>query len=439
MTNLSSLSKAQASVLASGVCVLSLAAALVALGGMPTDGQIVWIGFGVAMVAVILLGYALWSLRKLGTSIARAAQVCVDASHGNLESRIIARPDGGSMGQLQTGVNNMLDIVDAFVREASASMEYVSHGKHFRKVLTRGMPGSFRNGAIVINAGSDAMNEKVQTLAKFAKSFGITMDGVAHKLLEAGGKLGNDAQEMSAASARTIQQSATVAAASEEAAVNVQTVASAAEELSASISEISRQVQQSSSIIQEGVREADRTNNQIGIMVGAAQKIGNVVKLISEIASQTNLLALNATIEAARAGEAGKGFAVVASEVKNLANQTAKATDEIGLNITEMQSVTEVSVEAVKAIGTTIGRMNEISTGIASAIEEQGAATQEIARNVQEASAGTAEVSANVVGINDAATSTGAASGRVSEESGNILREVETLRSEVSKFLEAIK
>jgi methyl-accepting chemotaxis protein len=251
-------------------------------------------------------------------------------------------------------------------------------------------------------------------------------------------ELSTDAGTLAGAAQETTEQSTAVSAASEQAAVNVQTVASAADELSSSIAEINRQVSQSLTITTQGVEEAQRTNAKIQLLADAAQRIGDVVKLINDIANQTNLLALNATIEAARAGEAGKGFAVVASEVKNLANQTAKATDEIGSNITEMQHATSESVQAVQHIGETIGQMSDISTGIASAMEEQGAATQEIARNVQQASAGTAEVSSNTIGILEAARNAGRAASRVNDVSRQIGAQVDILRHEVSTFLKSI-
>jgi methyl-accepting chemotaxis protein len=171
----------------------------------------------------------------------------------------------------------------------------------------------------------------------------------------------------------------------------------------------------------------------------AAQKIGDVVKLISDIASQTNLLALNATIEAARAGDAGKGFAVVASEVKSLANQTAKATEEISAQVASMQGATNDAVQAIHSIGGTIGTINEIATTIASAVEEQGAATQEIARNVQEAAQGTGQVSSNIVGVNQAASETGAASSQVLASAEELGKQAETLRADVDQFLANIR
>nr|WP_298690306.1 methyl-accepting chemotaxis protein [uncultured Dongia sp.] len=434
MTNLSSLSKAIGAV--AGIVATVVIAAMLHFVLGPQLGN--WVAIGETILVAALATLSLWWLHRARVGVKDAVRVCENAFHGNLEARILAPRDGGELGALQANTDNMLDIVDAFVRESAASMEYASQGKTFRKVLTRGLPGAFKNGAETINAGTASMDQRVRDLAEFAKNFGAKMDEVVRSLTTASTELAVDAQTMSSAAEETSQQSTVVAAASEEASVNVQTVASAAEELSSSISEISRQVTQSMTITNQGVGEAERTNKQIQMLSVAAQRIGDVVKLINDIANQTNLLALNATIEAARAGEMGKGFAVVASEVKNLATQTAKATEEISSSITEMQRATNESVEAVQHIGQTISQMNEISTGIASAMEEQGAATQEIARNVQQASAGTAEVSSNIVGITEAARDTGKSAVRVKDVSGQISTQVEVLQTEVAAFLKSI-
>jgi methyl-accepting chemotaxis protein len=243
------------------------------------------------------------------------------------------------------------------------------------------------------------------------------------------------AQSMSATAEETNRQSTAVAAASEQAATNVQTVASAAEELSASIREIQQQMTNSARIAQQAVEQVDRTDTTVTGLVQAADKIGEVVNLISDIASQTNLLALNATIEAARAGEAGKGFAVVASEVKNLANQTAKATEEIGQQIAAMQTATGESVQAIRGIGETIKQISEVTTTVASAVEEQGAATQEISRNVQQAAAGTQEVSSNITGVSQAATQTGTAAGQVLNAARELAQQGQQLNTEIDGFL----
>ena len=196
---------------------------------------------------------------------------------------------------------------------------------------------------------------------------------------------------------------------------------------------------QASEIARSAVEEAQRTNDTVNTLAEASQKIGQVVQLIQDIASQTNLLALNATIEAARAGDAGKGFAVVASEVKSLANQTAKATEDIAGQIGSIQSVTEQAVSAIQNVGGTISRISEISTAIASAVEEQGAATQEIARNTQEASKGTEQVTTNISGVNRAAGETGVAATQVLSSAEKLGHQSEALRRDVGEFLEKIR
>jgi methyl-accepting chemotaxis protein len=205
------------------------------------------------------------------------------------------------------------------------------------------------------------------------------------------------------------------------------------------VSEISRQVHESSKIADEAVAQARKTDARILELSNSAGRIGDVVKLITEIAAQTNLLALNATIEAARAGEAGKGFAIVAQEVKALANQTAKATDEIGMQISAMQTATQDSVTAIKEIGVTIGRISEIAGAIAAAVEEQGAATQEISRNVQEAARGTTEVANNIANVNRGASETGSASSQVLHSARSLSSESAQLRTQVQGFVDTVR
>jgi methyl-accepting chemotaxis protein len=282
-------------------------------------------------------------------------------------------------------------------------------------------------------------SERREAMLALASRFEQTVGGVVSEVISSAQQLQVTAQTMTATAEETSRQSTAVAAASEQTTQNVQTVASATEELSASIHEISGQVTESSRIVADAVRQADETNAKVQSLAAAAQKIGDVVRLISDIAGQTNLLALNATIEAARAGEAGKGFAVVASEVKTLATQTAKATDEIGGQIRAIQEATGASAEAIAAITVTINRVNEISTAIASAVEEQGAATQEISRNVQQAAQGTTEVSSNIASVTQAAGETGAAASQVLTAAGALSRGGAALKEQVGEFLRTIR
>ena len=284
-----------------------------------------------------------------------------------------------------------------------------------------------------------AEEEKRQMMMKMADDFEASVGQVVELVSSASVEMRTSSETMGTNASTATRQSAAVAAASEEASANVQTVATAAEELSASIAEISRQVSQASRIASGAVQQAQETNVKVQGLADAADKIGEVVALITDIADQTNLLALNATIEAARAGDAGKGFAVVASEVKNLANQTAKATEEISAQIGGIQTATQEAVEAIAAIGKTISEIDEVAAGIASAVEQQGAATQEIARNVEQAAAGTQEVSSNIVGVSQAANDTGEAAERIHTAAEDLSRHSDTLRAEVDKFLNSVR
>jgi methyl-accepting chemotaxis protein len=276
-----------------------------------------------------------------------------------------------------------------------------------------------------MNQTADAFEAKVGSLVSMLSS-GAT-------------ELQVTAQSMSATATQTNDQATTVAAAAEEASAGVQTVAAAAEELTSSIQEISRQVSQSAKITGKAVDDARRTDAIVRALADGAQKIGDVVQIITGIAAQTNLLALNATIEAARAGDAGKGFAVVASEVKSLANQTSKATEEIGSQIAQIQSATGEAVSSIKAIGMTIHEVNVIASNIAAAVEEQGAATAEIARNVQQTAASTQEVTTTITGVSRAANDTGAAAGQVLNAASDLSQQAEQLTGEVGRFIAGVR
>jgi methyl-accepting chemotaxis protein len=284
-----------------------------------------------------------------------------------------------------------------------------------------------------------AQERGLATRIKLADSFERSVAEIVKSVSSSAAELRTMAQSMSATAEEANHQATTVAGVSEQTSANVRTVATAAEELSSSTGEISRQVAHSSRVLQTAVEEAKRTSTQIKGLVEAAHQIGRVVDLINGIASQTNLLALNATIEAARAGEAGKGFTVVASEVKTLANQTAKATEEISARIGDIQKATGDTVSAIDNILDTIVEINQIATTIATAIDEQGTTTQEIARNVQQAAQGTQEVSNNIMGVTRAASETGAAASQVLGAASALSKQSEALRTEVDCFLAEVR
>jgi methyl-accepting chemotaxis protein len=284
-----------------------------------------------------------------------------------------------------------------------------------------------------------AEGERRAGMLSLADKFEHAIGGIVGTVASSATEMQSTAQGMSGIAGEAKRRATAVAAAATEATANVQTVASAAEELTASIGEIGQQVNRSAAIAGNAAEQAKRTNLTVADLAAGAAKIGEVVQLIQDIASQTNLLALNATIEAARAGEAGKGFAVVASEVKNLASQTAKATDDIRAQIAGIQGTTGEAVTAIQAIATTIEEVNEIAGSIAAAVNEQGAATQEIARNVQQAAAGTNEVSANISGVNEASGEVGDAAGQVLSSAGELSEQAERLRREVETFLATVR
>jgi methyl-accepting chemotaxis protein len=288
-------------------------------------------------------------------------------------------------------------------------------------------------------AEEEAKRRRAETIDRLVHAFDEVASQVLRTVASAATELDTTARQMADTARRTAVQATTVASAAEQTSANVQTVATATEEMTTSIKEIGTQVSRSASIASRAVNEASRTNLTVKGLAEAAQRIGDVVALITNIASQTNLLALNATIEAARAGEAGKGFAVVASEVKSLANQTAKATEDISAQIAAIQEATSGAVTAIGGISGTIAEMNDISTGIAAAIEQQSAAVDEIARNIQQAAAGTQQVSGNIADVTHTASETGAASNQVLSAAGDLSRQSETLNREVEQFLTGIR
>ncbi|HEY0835470.1 MAG TPA: methyl-accepting chemotaxis protein [Azospirillum sp.] len=348
---------------------------------------------------------------------------------------VVGKPLGRAITTIQalTSGNHSVEVTD---RDREDEIGAIAKALHLFKESAVRMSGMEEQRRQEERRAAD---QRRQELNRLAESFEGTVGGVVRDVTAQSDRMRSNAQDLSAIAAETDRQAVAVAAASDQASANVQTVAAAAEELARSIAEINERIAHSSRMAADAVGEVEKTNTTVAGLAAAAQKIGDVVSLIQSIASQTNLLALNATIEAARAGEAGKGFAVVASEVKNLANQTAKATEDISAQIAEMQAVSGNAVGAIQAIGRIMVGINETVTAIAAAAEEQGAATREISRNVQQAAAGTHEVSANIGGVTKAAGETGSMAGLSRTAADELSRQSNQLRQEVERFVATIR
>jgi len=363
---------------------------------------------GAAIVAGVAVGFYL--VRDVSRGIASIVQPMQALGRGELAAEVPHRGE-------KTEIGTMADALQVF-KEALIAKKAADEAAA---------------------ADAEAKIERGRRVDGITRDFESMIGEIVETVSSASTQLEASAGTLSSTAERSQQLTTAVAAASEEASTNVQSVASATEEMASSVNEISRQVQESARMATEAVDQARKTNDRVSELSKAAARIGDVVELINTIAGQTNLLALNATIEAARAGEAGRGFAVVASEVKALAEQTAKATGEIGQQITGIQAATQDSVGAIQEISGTIERLSEISSTIAAAVEEQGAATQEISRNVQQAAQGTQQVSSNITDVQRGASETGSASSQVLAAAQSLSGDSNRLKLEVGKFLTSVR
>jgi methyl-accepting chemotaxis protein len=371
------------------------------------------INFGLAIVVMIaIIGSVMFSFFGIARPMTRLNGALGQMAGGNLDIVIPGADRGDEIGDLAKTVAVIRENAELKAREEAEAK---------------------------VKQDQVAAKQRKADMVKLADNFESAVGEIVETVSSASTELEASASTLTATAARSQELTTMVAAASEEASTNVQSVASATEEMTSSVNEISRQVQESARMANEAVDQARKTNDRVSELSKAASRIGDVVELINTIAGQTNLLALNATIEAARAGEAGRGFAVVASEVKALAEQTAKATGEIGQQITGIQAATQESVNAIKEISGTIERLSEISSTIAAAVEEQGAATQEISRNVQQAAQGTMQVSSHITDVQRGASETGSASSQVLSAAQSLSGDSNRLKLEVGEFLNSVR
>lgn len=364
-------------------------------------------------------------------------------SAGDVSARVVNWDEYGALSKTLIAFNRALDLMDAYVREAGASLEAAAKGAYHRQFLTHGMVGDFARGAQIINDTSAEMQAREQSVKiqrrELADNFERQVMEIVTSLSAATAQTTDSAAKLMAQANETQSLSSGVAAAAEQVTGNVQTVAAAAEEMSASVQEIASQVGVSSGKTGEALTSAEDASRRINALSEASETIGEVVNLISDIAEQTNLLALNATIEAARAGEAGKGFAVVASEVKSLAQQTARATGDISAQIQSILERTGRSVTAVKEIGEAISDLGDVSSSIAAATEQQTSTTVEISSSMQEAFRGTQDVSGNISQVNETASHTLAQAKELTSAAEDLKEQTGMLKDRSHAFLETIR
>ncbi|MGE3165565.1 MAG: methyl-accepting chemotaxis protein [Planctomycetota bacterium] len=379
-------------------------------------------------------------------AIEKATAVCSAAAHGDIDRRVLDIDEQSSLAGFLHSINQLLDLTEAYVREAGAALRHASEGKFYRKVLPRGLHGAFARSAELINQATSVMEGKTAELARshqqrleLAASFEECVKGAVVRVAEAATNLRETAESLAGTADDTRDRARAVSEASQAASRSVVAVAAGAEQMTACSREVTRQTSQATTAAEQAVRDADHTSTTVRGLSSGSKRIESVLGIITTVASQTRLLALNATIEAARAGESGKGFAVVASEVKNLAAQSATAADDIRAHIGNMQVSTGEAVDAIGSIHGTIRNLDQSLSAIAGTVDEQFRAVEEVNRGIHQAAESTQRVSEHIAHVDRAACGTSVAAGATLDAAGSLGELAEQLRDGVERFLHAIR
>lgn len=407
-----------------------LGAVLVSLIGFSTKNN--WL----FVANIITVGAAIYYCLKAKKVLIEIGRIGKAAACGDFEARVLNQAESEELQAAIDGLNGVIDIADAYVRESKATLTAASEDRFYRRIITTGMPGTFKQAAEILNNGMDSIRNNMRAMMqKSAMKLESSVKRTAADLGHSTNLIKKTSSDLSAIAAEVNNQAAMLSKFSSETSDSVNTVASASEELSASISEISEQTLKSNQISSSAVEKAKHAEEVLKTLISNAEKIGTISNMINEIAEKVNLLALNATIESARAGEHGKGFAVVAQEVKNLAIQTSNATTEISAQIYQTQQDINKTSDVIVDIGKTILVLNQVSASVASAVEEQGAATKEISESIARVASTSSKLSESVKDVYEASNRTGSAANNMSKSSDELSAQ---LNAEIDKFIKEV-
>jgi methyl-accepting chemotaxis protein len=426
----SSLSRAAGAAMLSLSCVaLALAAPYLAPGLMAP-------ALGLALAG---LAYGLLQLGAARREIRKVTAACRGLIAGDFEQRILYIDDRGELGEMQLAVNDMIDRLDAFIREARASTVAIAENRYYRRIQLEGLQGSLKANAELVNEATTIIRERVGAFETETSGFKKVIDEVVSTLMSASNTMSTASGRLETDARSSAERTAAVASSASVSSRDLQSISSAISELAASAGQLTENFAHSADIAAGSVAKARESRRAINELGEAASKIGEIIALIESIADQTNLLALNATIEAARAGEAGRGFAVVAGEVKALAQQSARATGEITQQISSIRNALNLSVAAIEGVGDAILQLDEITRAAAVTIEQQGHATQEIAQSVASASTGTSRVSDTIADITEIAQSNRQMAVEVKEAAGGVTAQAKHLSQAVDDFMLSLR